>query len=45
MNRSITFAASLLLATASYAQEGEIVRDGEFRYLEANTERYGPLRT
>jgi len=35
MKRSMVIAASLLLGTSTFAQSGDIVRDGEYLFLEA----------
>lgn len=35
MKRALIVAATLMLGGGAFAQQGEIIRDGEFRYLEA----------
>lgn len=35
MKRALVVAATLMLGGSAFAQQGEIIRDGEFRYLEA----------
>ena len=35
MKRSMAIAVSLLLGTSAYAENGDIIRDGEYLFLEA----------